>query len=61
MMLRLIRFLIFGDGHLHKWRATSQGLFYEMGDEGSCVFAVCEHCGKRRMFKHATIGDWEEK
>lgn len=66
MMLRLIRFLITGDGHLHKWRATAQGNFHSRyaiisyEEEGVCVYAVCEHCGKRKHFKHSKLGDWEK-
>lgn len=60
-MLRLLRFLITGDGHMHKWRATSQAVWSRGDTKGPVVFAVCEHCGARKAFKNATIGKWEEE
>lgn len=57
-MLWLIKFLIFG--HIHKWRPTGQSKFSdEFGRSGNCVYAVCETCGKRKVFKSSVLGDWE--
>lgn len=47
-MWRLLRFLITGDGHLHKWAVIHKGTrINECGQTtGYHVTQKCEHCGK---------------
>lgn len=65
-MKRLLSFLL--DGCWHTWRATHQATYSEsLGSWGEvtmkapCVYVVCTKCGARKVFKGATIGDWEGK
>lgn len=50
-MIRILRFLITGDWHLHKWK-TLQSVECEDGDGSvwSRYYCKCEICGKHRKF-----------
>ena len=53
-MLRLIRFLIFGDGHLHQWEAIREtSLVERYGDvpHGMAVYCRCKVCGAHKRFE----------
>lgn len=49
-MLRLFRFLIFGDGHKHKWVIIQKGSF-EAWSDGFYWVKMCEECGKLKNHK----------
>lgn len=51
-MIRLLRFLLTGDGHMHKWEILRQGSTNWRG-EGICNFydCRCSVCGKIKGFK----------
>jgi hypothetical protein len=49
-MIRLLRYLIWGDWHQHKWELIHRR--YELGIFNHYVCtSQCEHCGKIRKFK----------
>ncbi len=53
-MLRLIRFLIFGDAHLHEWEIIEQRDIlsrYTLNIIGRSYILKCKHCGDLKEFK----------
>lgn len=54
-MLRLIRFLIFGDGHRHVWADVQDGTITDPKSGnviGRWYDCKCSVCGARKRFRH---------
>lgn len=53
-MLRLLRFLIFGDGHIHHWRRIADGKLTN-GERfvGNWYDCECTVCGAHKRFNCA--------
>lgn len=51
-MIRLLRFLLTGDGHMHKWEILHQGSTNWRGEKiGSFYECRCSVCGKIKEFE----------
>ena len=51
-MIRLLRFLLTGDGHMHKWEIIGQGRrTWEGSKIGDYYNCRCSVCGKIKGFK----------
>lgn len=51
-MIRLLRFLLTGDGHMHKWEIMSNGSRIWRGEEiGNFYDCRCSVCGKIKEFR----------
>lgn len=55
-MLRLLRFLVFGDGHLHKWEPYGEVTHIVESEQDKIPYKnvqafKCETCGKIRQFR----------
>lgn len=54
-MLRILKFLITGDWHLHKWQCVATYNWREKNYGNYLNYEIqileCEHCGKRKKFK----------
>jgi hypothetical protein len=51
-MIRLLRFLITGDWHLHKWDDyTAHPMTFEGFTFGKAYVLRCNTCGKMKTFK----------
>lgn len=51
-MIRLLRFLLTGDGHMHKWEIMRQGPRTFGGEKiGSYYECRCSVCGKIKEFR----------
>lgn len=50
-MLRLLKFLLTGDWHLHQWEVISRnGCSDEFGSSWSRHYCRCKHCGAIKKF-----------
>lgn len=49
-MLRLFRFLITGDWHLHKWVTIQKNKCTGDGNRWMRFYCRCEVCGKHKTF-----------
>lgn len=49
-MLRLLRFLLTGDGHLHKWVDLQAVETSGNGGRWTRYYCRCEICGKHKKF-----------
>lgn len=51
-MIRLLRFLLTGDGHMHKWEIMSKGPRTWRGSKiGNYYDCRCSVCGKIKEFQ----------
>ena len=51
-MIRLLRFLLTGDGHMHKWEIMCSGPRIWRGNKaGNYYDCRCSVCGKIKEFK----------
>lgn len=51
-MIRLLRFLLTGDGHMHRWEIIDQGRRNWRGSEiGNYYDCRCSVCGKIKEFR----------
>lgn len=52
-MIRLLRFLLTGDGHMHKWEIMTKGPLLGFRGEriGAYYDCRCSVCGKIKEFK----------
>lgn len=52
-MIRLLRWLIWGDGHLHKWELRSTVNGWGGNEYPSAIFKSCQCsvCGEYRSFR----------
>lgn len=52
-MIRLLKFLLTGDWHLHKWSVVERYPIYGDSDKpkGVANEQECEICGERKLFK----------
>lgn len=56
-MIRLLKWLITGDGHLHKWKIIKVQNYTVTSDFGGRNVGIqydqqCEHCGKMKTFRN---------
>lgn len=51
-MIRLLRLLLTGDWHLHKWRIIEETQYRDSlsGSEWTRRYCQCEHCGTIKVF-----------
>lgn len=51
-MIRLLRFLLTGDGHMHRWEIMSKGTLTWRGSKiGNYYECRCSVCGKIKEFQ----------
>ena len=52
-MARLIRWLIFGDAHMHVWEDIESGNITRHNDRvvGAIVYMKCKVCGNYKVFR----------
>lgn len=51
-MMRLMRWLLTGDGHIHHWEVYQKGRWSsDDGESGSFFWVRCKHCGKMKYVK----------
>lgn len=50
-MIRLIRFLITGDWHLHEWELIKESYYSDdFGSKWTVYVCRCKHCGNVKLF-----------
>lgn len=50
-MLRIIKFLLTGDYHLHQWETIHKAKILIVDDlAGYRIYCRCKHCGKYKTF-----------
>ncbi len=50
-MIRLLRFLVTGDWHLHRWRVIESATCTDdFNRRWTRRYCQCEHCGKIKVF-----------